>query len=379
MQRTPATTLLRCVRIRDIYSGLTLYSGRWAATITCSALLVVGGAFSDALEPTQVPHARLTLSVEELDFGEVWADEEPSKTVLVGNAGDEALEINGLHTTCRCARASISKTMLQPGESTELTVTLALHDYRSNMVKSKVILCTNDPACDIQYIAVRGRIRPEFVVEPPQLDFGRVKRGQSPARTLTVCGSGHIEVKITGVEAPPGLTAFVVAPSRKDQEKGTDKPTSRPDRQDIQVQIAPEARAGRLSKKLILLTNLKRVPKFPVRVTAQVVGIEYTIKPRVLVFGPSPPGAEAGVVDVAGLNELEVIDATCTVEDITLGVEVLEPRKRHRIKVILKDKATPGTKIGRILLKLKEGPLVETKHVTVYGTVEYDRAGGSRD
>lgn len=76
-----------------------------------------------------------------------------------------------------------------------------------------------------------------------------------------------------------------------------------------------------------------------------------------------------GTVEVAGVNDLEVLSAACTIDDLVFAVEPVIPLKRYRITARLKDTATVGQRVGRIVLTLKEGALVESHELLVYGTV----------
>jgi len=323
---------------------------------------------ADHAEVHEVSGPRVKLSTDELDFGKVWADEELKKTVQVSNAGAEPLIVEAVQATCPCIVPAISKTNVPPGEATELVVGLVLHEYPVNQVKGKVILRTSDPVGNPTQISVRAEIRPEFVVEPERLDFGKVKRGQGPTRQLIVRQSGPAELVLKGVEAPPQLLVSVAKATAEDASQTNDVekvPTS----YQVDVTIAPETPNGRLSAKLTLLTNIERVPKVRVRVAAEVIGVECVTSPRVVVFGPDPPGTRVGAIEVIGVHDIEVLEASSTIDDVALKIEAIESLKRYRVEVRLKDDAVPGDKVGWIVLTLKEGRLTESKKLAVYGTV----------
>jgi len=342
-----------------------------------------------ALKETAQPG--ISLSAEELDFGEVWADEELKKTVQVTNTGKTALAVDAVQATCRCIKASLSQTALPAGESADLTVELLLEDYSVDDVRGKVILRGGVPPNDMKELPICAKIRPEFTVEPPKLDFGKVKRGRFPVQSLVIRQAGHQEMVLQGVETPKELIASmtapdsgsgagkkegeepVAAPAKPEHEKSAGSPNTSPSNalksSIVQVTISPEAPNGKVNTRLFLLTDVKRKPKCPVRVTAEIVGVECTITPRVVVFGPDQPGATVGALDVVGVQDIQVLDASSTTPDLVLGIEEVEPGKRCRVAVALRKDAAPGDKVGRIHLTLKEGALVETRDIPFYGTV----------
>ncbi|MDD5014967.1 MAG: DUF1573 domain-containing protein [Atribacterota bacterium] len=73
--------------------------------------------------------ARILVSEEEWDFGKVTRGEKPTHIFIVKNGGEGDLIIDGLKESCACIEASISTTLIQPGESAELKVSYDTTDY----------------------------------------------------------------------------------------------------------------------------------------------------------------------------------------------------------------------------------------------------------
>jgi len=90
------------------------------------------------------PQPKLLVSEEEWDFGKVTRGEKPTHIFIVKNGGEGDLIIEGLKESCDCIVASISATLIQPGESAELKVTYDTTDYTGKDEKHLHIY-SNDP------------------------------------------------------------------------------------------------------------------------------------------------------------------------------------------------------------------------------------------
>jgi len=72
---------------------------------------------------------KLLVSEEEWDFGKVKQGEKPTHIFTIKNVGEENLIIEGLKESCECIEVSISTTLIQPEESTEIKVSYDTTDY----------------------------------------------------------------------------------------------------------------------------------------------------------------------------------------------------------------------------------------------------------
>jgi len=70
------------------------------------------------------PQPGILVSEEEWDFGKVTQGAKPTHIFIVKNGGEGDLIIEGVKESCPCIEASISTTLIKPGESAELKVKL---------------------------------------------------------------------------------------------------------------------------------------------------------------------------------------------------------------------------------------------------------------
>ena len=87
---------------------------------------------------------KLLVSEEEWDFGKVTRGEKPIHIFIVKNGGEGELIIGGLKESCPCIEASISNSIIQPGESAELKVSYDTTDYVGKDEKH-IHIYSNDP------------------------------------------------------------------------------------------------------------------------------------------------------------------------------------------------------------------------------------------
>ena len=99
---------------------------------------------SSTIQNNAGPQPRILVSEEEWDFGKVTRGEKPTHIFVVKNGGEGDLIIGGLKESCACIEASISATLIQPGESAELKVTYDTTDYTGKDEKHLHIY-SNDP------------------------------------------------------------------------------------------------------------------------------------------------------------------------------------------------------------------------------------------
>jgi len=99
---------------------------------------------SSTIQNNAGPQPRILVSEEEWDFGKVTRGEKPTHIFVVKNGGEGDLIIGGLKESCACIEASISATLIQPGESAELKVSYDTTDYVGKDEKHLHIY-SNDP------------------------------------------------------------------------------------------------------------------------------------------------------------------------------------------------------------------------------------------
>ena len=98
----------------------------------------------------------LSIDAPRLDFSRIEAMANPTNAMEVVNTGDSPLVIHRVRACCG-AKACVSATRVEPGESATLTVSLG-HMAKPGPFRKKVTLYTNDPAAPVVEIPIVGEV-----------------------------------------------------------------------------------------------------------------------------------------------------------------------------------------------------------------------------
>ena len=97
--------------------------------------------------PKDGPQPNVDVPATFFDFGRIGPQDVVRRTFLVRNNGDAPLTISRAYTTCACTTASISASVIPPGQAAtvELVFDAGFHDSAGQTVRRGVILENNDP------------------------------------------------------------------------------------------------------------------------------------------------------------------------------------------------------------------------------------------
>ena len=97
--------------------------------------------------PKGGPQPNADVPATSFDFGRIGPQDVVSRTFLVRNNGDAPLTISRAYTTCACTTATISASVIPPGQAAtvELVFDAGFHDSAGQTVRRGVILENNDP------------------------------------------------------------------------------------------------------------------------------------------------------------------------------------------------------------------------------------------
>jgi len=142
--------------------GLTqtpIYLARYAGDkvsvaneITISSVLLPDFTNLSASQLSAAPH--IQLSEDEVQMGIIKKKESKTATILVTNQGKSKLEIKKLQVFNPAIGLSLSKSVLKPGESAKLKLTLnGKHFYRFKS-EPKILIITNDPEAPYLFVSI---------------------------------------------------------------------------------------------------------------------------------------------------------------------------------------------------------------------------------
>lgn len=138
------------------------------------------------------------------DWGQVTIKDSPLKTTLIiKNTGDDTLNITEVKPACGCTNAPISKTKLNPGDTTLLSISLNVSAGSADVLKT-VRITSNDPANPNKILYLKAKIHYPIQITPTNyFTFNEMKVGTEAVSTLKVKNNTQTVIKLSDLEIQP--------------------------------------------------------------------------------------------------------------------------------------------------------------------------------
>ena len=161
------------------------------------SLLAAAFAFLFAASAAPPPAGTPVLVVDEPahDFGEVTQGEVLRHAFVLRNAGTADLVIARVQPTCGCTVATPTRTVLAPGETSEIAVTYNSAN-QSGPQHKRIAVSTNDPRAADFHLAISATVIPELEADPPRVLLKDLAPGQTRRATVTVRNAGRRDLVI---------------------------------------------------------------------------------------------------------------------------------------------------------------------------------------
>lgn len=208
--------------------------------------------------------------------------------VLTNNTA-EGMNILDLHASCGCTTATASANFVPSGQ----TAIIAARMDTRNFVGPKAtvltvrLLSTSGREAEAR-LAVQSNILADVVLNPGAIDFGTVRRGQTPQLTLTIERIGRPDWRVTRLGAG-GRVAKVVDAQIQEIERSASRVAYQ-----LKVALRSDAPVGSFRDELRILSNDPEAANVPVPVSAQVQG-DLTATPSLLALGRVDSATSPGV------------------------------------------------------------------------------------
>lgn len=178
--------------------------------VWCAALPVL--AAGEGRPQVQLPEKAFS-------FGSVPAGQKVAHDFPIRNVGSMNLEIIGTSPSCGCTVASLSSSVIKPGEAATMRVEFDTSGFSGDKVKT-VEIASNDAANARASVVLKGTIVAGASVEPPILEFGRLSSQVISARLekrFTVRLPSHVAGDISKVtSSSPYIEAREASRSAKE-------------------------------------------------------------------------------------------------------------------------------------------------------------------
>lgn len=206
---------------------------------------LVGLLLFSSLVPVRAADVQPRLLVERpvFDFGEVEQGATVEHVFKLRNGGAGLLRIEHVKSTCACTVGAVVGRDVPPDGETWVTVQLDTRELAGPTTKT-ITVYTNDPAHPASGLSLRGVVLADLVVDPPLVYLGTVDVGDGARRTVEIRpGRPDGATRATAVRAPSFLRARLT----------TDPADAA--RQLLELGLAPDAPAGRVSGEVVVETT----------------------------------------------------------------------------------------------------------------------------
>jgi hypothetical protein len=329
------------------------------------------GSSPEALSPSagEAAHRqpKIRFDQPDYDFGEAEAGDEVEHTFVFENAGDDLLTITKVRTSCGCTAALVSEEKVSPGKTGEIKATLLTKGFQGD-VKKSLLVESNDPDNELVRLTIGGKVLPEVTVEPRYLHWEDMKPGEpAEPKKLSIRFVEGRGLRLEKILSESPSVVLTKESEGKNQVAYT-------------VALAESLPEGRLTGRITVRTNSKRMPEVDVPFYAFVQG-NVKVVPHLLSLGTIAPGQAATrylSLTKVGERAFSVPKVKATTDEIK--TEIIQKKKgsSYQIKVTYKlgSKVT-GRLSERITVFVNDGEqnFIE---VPVYGTVEEGAKSAAR-
>jgi Protein of unknown function (DUF1573) len=275
------------------------------------------------------------------DFGELPQETVRRLNVTLRNVGTEMLEINNVESDCNCAVAMLADTLLAPGDSTLLHVSLSSKHASGHIIK-KVMIQSTDPGAPQMVVSLTAFVRTVVAMKPSNIEFGLVARGDSPTLSTTISAATADSLRVTEVVVPEETLTYKI----------TDTTDADSLRYRIDFTIKPDAPVGEFHDRISVSTNVRNFESLPMRLRGQIHGFFQT-RPARLSLGQIREGkARQRSVTLKACTEgsRHVIGVSINSEELTASFTAVEEGRVYEVSVTAPATLTRGS--YRAVLKI---------------------------
>lgn len=266
------------------------------------------------------------------DFGTVARGAKAEFRFKLKNIYKEDVHISGVRSSCGCTSPTIDGDLLKTYDEGAILATFNTRSFYGQ--KNATVTVTFDQPFDAEVqLQVSGYIRTDLTLEPGGAEFGTIDAGTASSKRLRISHDGAGAWAITSIKSGSRyVEAEAVETSR----------TSNRVTYDLTVFVRPEAPPGYVKEQLIIGTNDRQTPEFPVSVEARVVS-ELTVSPASLFLGALKPGQKVKKqVVVHGKKPFRITGVSCDDDCFQFGEPSQAAKPFHLVPIIFTAGDTPG-------------------------------------
>ncbi len=266
------------------------------------------------------------------DFGTVARGAKAEFRFKLKNIYKEDVHIASVRSSCGCTSPTIDGDLLKTYEEGAILATFNTRSFYGQ--KNATVTVTFDQPFDAEVqLQVSGYIRTDLTLEPGGAEFGTIDAGVASSKRLTISHDGGADWAITSIKSGSRYVEAEAVETSRTRNRVT---------YDLAVYVRPETPPGYVKEQLIIGTNDRQTPEFPVSVEARVVS-ELTVNPASLFLAALKPGQKVKKqVVVQGKRPFRITGMSCDDDCFQFGEPSQDVKPVHLVPIIYTAGDTPG-------------------------------------
>jgi hypothetical protein len=245
---------------------------------------IAGSAVAGSVRAQSVPANSADGLFEEkgYDFGAVPRGQILTHPFRVVNKTDKNVQVGSVRVSCGCVSAQALQSTIAPGQETVILAQMNTSRFFNH--KSVTIYVTfMQPRVEEVRLVVQAIARDDVSFNPDSLSFGRIKKGEAPATSMTVTFFGGAPTRILEAKSDSNYVQVKVKEVRLDTGDTNYQ---------IEAKVRSDTPAGKWYTDIWLKTDNAAMPKLRVPLTVEVEAA-VQINPGAVSLGEVKAGAEA--------------------------------------------------------------------------------------
>ena len=217
--------------------------------------------------------------VKEYNFGDVSRNAKAEYEFEVYNPYIEDIHIRSVSSSCSCTTVSVDKSTLKTYETAKVKAHYNTDRFTGNKSATLSVVIDKPFYATVQ-LQVKGNIRSDIIFQPNEVNFGTVPSGKAIEKIVDMTYLGRSNWQITELKSSNrNISAELTEMSRNYGQV----------KYRLKVKLAPDAPAGYINDRLILISNEGMNREIPIMVQG-VVKQGITANPSKLIVGNLEPG-----------------------------------------------------------------------------------------
>jgi hypothetical protein len=293
------------------------------------------------------------------DFGKVEQGEQVTHLFRFTNQGGQDLRIESVKTSCGCTAAVISAEVISPGGEGTISATFDTTRFAGEKAKS-ISVYSNDPLQPVTTLTLQGEITIEVAADPPQLYFGRLRRGEGKTATIEVLSDMTKGIAILKVENSHPAVSLRAEDLQKEGRQG----------KKLYVTLKQDVPLGRFNDQITVTTTSPKKPTVIIPVFGSIEG-DLLVQPPQVSFGVVRQG-EGKTQEVSIKNRakkpVHLLRVQSSVADVIPELTSVKDGAEYRLTISAKAESKPGRIQGEVQV-FTDHPEEKVLTIPLYGMV----------